>query len=281
LNADVARNRFNSPAIASLAIVFLPLALLCGQSPLNASAQDSVKSSKPLSFEVATIKQSKMPPNGLLGIYTYPGGIVKAGLCTVDVLISSAFQVQTFQVVGGPKWIHTNRYDIVAKPPADSVRTGGPGSEYVMSPEQRQMLQSLLVERFQLKFHRANEAGSIYVLEKRSKQLKMTAPKDSTLPGWAGSNVGGGINGDGLKGVNISMPELASRLSSQLNRPVVDRTGIAGRFDFAYEYHSEDQDADAVSSLITSLQEIGLKLKSDRGSIETIVIDSIQTPSEN
>ncbi len=279
MSLSESQSRVRESAIAIIATILLSQ-YLCGQPVDSPPAQVSTKSTGALSFDVASIKPSKTPPQGLAGIYTYPGGTVRVGLCPTDILIAAAFDVQTYQVVGGPKWIHTALFDIVAKSQS-SVMTGGSGPRYGLLPEQKLMMQSLLEERFRLRYHRSTKVSAILVLEKGAKKLKIRSPKDPTLSGWVGSNRGGGINGDGLKGLNILMSELASRLSARLNRPVLDRTGTNGRFDFEYEYHSGDDDVDLLSSIITSLQEVGLNLKSDRGPMETIVIDDIDLPSEN
>jgi uncharacterized protein (TIGR03435 family) len=146
------------------------------------------------------------------------------------------------------------------------------------------MLQTLLVDRFQLKYHRENREGPVYLLQKSNKALRLQDAKNKDDYPWAGSNRGGAIDGDGIAGINISMPQLATRLSGYLHRPVLDQTGLTGSFDFKFEYESglsDDSRQDTISSIFTSVQGIGLKLESAKGPVETIVIDHVEKPSEN
>ncbi|MDR3735106.1 MAG: TIGR03435 family protein [Acidobacteriaceae bacterium] len=113
--------------------------------------------------------------------------------------------------------------------------------------------------------------------------VKLNPPKDLTAQPWVGSNNGGGINGDGIVGANISMPLLSLRLSRFLGHPVLDETGINGAFDFKceYAYDATDPDRDYVGSILTSVEGIGLKLKAAQGPIDTIAIDHVTKPSPN
>lgn len=238
-------------------------------------------------FEVASVKPqdphgSRLEVNGL---YTYPGGRVVGHGCTLEYLIDEAFSIQSFQISGGPAWIHDSRYEIEARPPASSKSSQASPLSAKAEPneEQRLMLQSLLADRFQLKARRDISQGPVYLLVKGGKPLKLDTAKDIGKSdfSWVGSPRGGMITGDGIAGENISMPILASRLSRYLARPVFDQTGISGFFDFKYQYASDDQHPDVVSNILSSVQEIGLKLESAKGPVETIVIESATKPSEN
>jgi uncharacterized protein (TIGR03435 family) len=92
---------------------------------------------------------------------------------------------------------------------------------------------------------------------------------------------GAAINGDGLAGMNISMPVLAQRLSPYLKKPVLNQTGLKGFFDFRFEYVTDEAQPDVTSCILTSLQGIGLKLKPSQGPVESIVIDRAEKPSAN
>ncbi len=142
------------------------------------------------------------------------------------------------------------------------------------------MLQSLLMDRFQLKYHRDSREGPIYRLVRSNRKLNMEKTKNPDGYPWAGGLGGGMITGDGIAGTNISMSELAFRLSRYFERPVVDETGLEGSFDFKAQYIS-DSPTDVASSILISIQELGLKLESSRGPVETIVIDHAEKPSGN
>jgi uncharacterized protein (TIGR03435 family) len=77
------------------------------------------------------------------------------------------------------------------------------------------------------------------------------------------------------------MGEMASRLSAVLQKPVLDRTGLEGAFDFKFVLDKGDTDTDQISAIITSVQGLGLKLEPGRGPVETLVIDSVEKPSGN
>lgn len=238
-------------------------------------------------FEVASIKPVRMSDPAPLGIgfYVFAGGRAVASRCPLQYLLTLAFNVENFQIKGGPNWIDTNRYDIEAKPPASSPASKLDPPDFRSPPddEERQMLLALLIDRFGLKFHRATEAGTVYLLERGSGPLRLDAPKDHGIMPWFGE-VGGGrvMDGEGIGGQNISMSLLALRLSGYLERPVIDRTGLDGAFDFEVHTGNDDPDADIVSSILISIREIGLKLESAKGPVNKIVIDHLnEMPSQN
>ena len=124
------------------------------------------------------------------------------------------------------------------------------------------MLQSLLADRFQLRFHREKRDGPVYLLVRGKNQLKLQEPKNKGAYPWAGSNAGGAVNGDGLAGQNITMSELAARLSGLLRRPVT-RSDWAEGFIRKYQYLDpfEEERPDVIYTILESVQAIGLKLR--------------------
>lgn len=217
------------------------------------------------------------------GVFTFPGGRVTANKCTLFGLIGFAFDLQPYQVSGGPRWINEDRYDIVAEPPASSEsRNASPRDPAMpLNAEQRLMLQALLVDRFRLKYHTEAKQGPVYLLLQGGKDPKMQDAKNKDTRQWAGGLGGGGITGDGLRGMNESMGDLAKRLSLYLERPVLDRTELKGSFDFRVAYSSGDPHPDIISAILGSVQELGLKLQAARSPVETLVIESAEKPSEN
>ncbi len=121
-------------------------------------------------FEVASVKPTTSRELG--GVYTYPGGRVGFRGCTLQYLVEQAFNLQPFQLSGGPGWMQTERYDIDATPPASSASSKSmpPYAKAPMNDEQRQMLQALLAERFQLKYHRETREGPVYLLVKGTRR---------------------------------------------------------------------------------------------------------------
>ncbi|MDR3701359.1 MAG: TIGR03435 family protein [Candidatus Sulfopaludibacter sp.] len=235
-------------------------------------------------FEVVSVKPSAMQDgNTGMGLATYPGGRIRANMCKLDYLITEAFDIQFFQVAGGPRWIHEDRFDIDAKPPANSAASKANPRSFKLppNPEQRLMLQALLADRFQLRSHRETREGPVYLLTRTNKELKLQPTQDSDEYPWVGSVAGAAIARDGLRATNATMALLTARLSSYLERPVFDRTGLPGAFDFRYEFSSDDPATDVISVIMASLQGLGLKLEAGKGPVETLVIDRVAHPAAN
>jgi uncharacterized protein (TIGR03435 family) len=199
------------------------------------------------------------------------------------MLIEYAFGVQQFQISGGPPWIHDDRFNIEAIPPSTSKSSAAkPTSPKApLNQEQREMLQALLFDRFQLKIHHEAKTGPVYLLTVGNGPLKLKEAKDKGDFSWVGGPEGGMISGNGIAGENVSMPVLAERLSRYLKVPVVDRTGLKGFFDFRFEYGSADPAADLMASIIDSVRGIGLKLRRGRGLVDTISVDHAAKPAAN
>jgi uncharacterized protein (TIGR03435 family) len=235
-------------------------------------------------FEVVSLKPSAMNAGAVgAGFFTYPGGRVVGNMCKLDYLIQLAFNLQPFQIEGGPGWIHKDRFDLEAKPSATSQSSSANPSSPKLPPngEQRMMLRTLLADRFQLQFHRQTAEGAVYLLVKNGKSLGLHEAADKTAYPWVGSVAGAAIALDGLKATNASMQLLAERLSLYLERPVIDRTGIMGAYDFQFAYPAGESASDVTTDIIEALQAIGLKLESSKAPVETLVIDHAEKPTAN
>jgi len=262
----------------------MALALALSHSTV-ASTQSASQRAQPTmpEFEVASVRPSGPSQREMNGLYTYPGGKVRCNGCTFEYLIMSAFDVQQFQVSDGPAWmdlVSGDPFDIEAKPPesSSSARSNPASPKSAPNEEQCQMLQALLADRFPMMFHREDKKGPVYILSRGTGELKLLPPKDNKAFPWAGGITGGWFGG-GIRGQNISMPQLAMRLSRFLKRPVLDQTGVMGSFDFEYPVGGDDNDADIQTFLLTSMKGIGLALKLGEGQVETIVIDHAEKPS--
>lgn len=267
--------------------VVLPKAI-CQPTDVCKEAGAAGDNAKLPEFEVATIKPFGAS-GGQAGILNFPGGRVDAGHMNVRYLLMFTCGLQSFQVVGGPSWVDRDFFNIIAKPPAlsSSVRLNPPTPRDPLSDEQRKMLLSLLMDRFHLKFHVETRVGLIYLLKRGNGKLKLEPPKDPTSFAWVGGIEGGMIYlPSGIAGTNTTMALVADRLSRYLDHPVIDQTGIGGSFDFKFQSEGYDPNADfthddVISSILTSVREIGLKLAPAKGPIETIVIDHVEEPTPN
>ena len=143
------------------------------------------------------------------------------------------------------------------------------------------MLQSLLRDRYALKFHTETRQGEVYLLTRGSKPLQLQPPKYPTVDSRGGVMMKqGGIADGEAAGTNVTMAFLASQLSRYLGLPVLDQTGITGSWD----YHlppTDEENHDFQAAILDAMRRLGLDLKKGKGAIETIVIDHVERPSEN
>jgi uncharacterized protein (TIGR03435 family) len=230
-------------------------------------------------FEVATVKPTT---NGNRGINVSPSGLIVITGFPLKTVISLAFGVSPWQISGGEPWMEETRYRIDAKAAESSLPLIKPqryGLNLVNDEHLRQLLQSLLIERFELKVRREVVTGLVYSLEKSGKtlRLKTTAPPAADAPtpsysiGWADRWV---ID-------NITMAQLANDAANRLQTPVLDRTGLQGRFDYRQPEGMDQPGLDRQSSFLQLLSEVGLTLKRTTGQIETFVIQSAKRPQDH
>jgi len=234
-------------------------------------------------FEVATVKPSNMSATGVMGPYTYPGGRLHIGYMPLRALIQFAFDLQAFQIEGGPEWIGHDFYDVDAIPPETSkareLNTATPNAP--LSAEQREMLQALLIERFGLKYHFETREGRVYWLVRSGKRLKMTAAKDTTIvPFMTVRTFHDGVGNGEVVGANTTTTYMAQRLSRFLRLMVVDKTGLAGSYDFDVPA-PEAASADLTNAILEGLEVLGLKLKAEKGAIRIMVVDGAEKPGSN
>ena len=239
-------------------------------------------------FEVASIKENKSN-DGIVAIQTQKGRHTARGF-TLAALIRNAYRVQEFQIIGGPDWINTERFDVEAVfPDADRARVD-------------LMLRALLAERFKLAVHNEKRERPIYALtfaraDKRfGPQLEKSTTDCATAKGpdaCSGTVAPGFIR---LRG--RTMAQLAESLStltmtgSSLNRLILDRTGLDGPYHVTLKFTPENippvglPGLPAVDpngpSIFTALQEqLGLKLEASTGMVDVLVVDSAARPTPN
>lgn len=252
-------------------------------------------------FEVASIKPAAPDARGMY-IRPIAGGITITNM-TLKEMMAMAYRTQPFQISGGPAWFDSARYDIAAK------------SE--TPPKQGEiplMLQALLADRFHLTLHRETKALPIYALVMARKDGKIgprlteskeggcsgpdpSKPPPPPEPGKPATlGCGGMMIPRRLTASSVPLANLAPALSRMLGRTVVDKTGLAGKFDISLEWTPDETQAmqlppdapkpppsDATGpSIFTALQEqLGLKLESQKGPAEIFVIERAEKPLEN
>jgi uncharacterized protein (TIGR03435 family) len=235
-------------------------------------------------FEVATIKPSD--PAHPEQIITLRGAEVITTNVTVHALINLAYWIHPKQLTGGPAWTETDKFDMAGKPDA-------PGQPNV--DQMKVMIQKLLADRFQLKFHIEKRELPVYAVRLTAAGAKLTKSQDDPkgIPGW---NFGRNKSGMIMAFRNSPMSQFTALLQNSTDRPVVDQTGLSERYDFTLNFTPDPSQAallggppipagdnpDAAPDLFAAFQrQLGLKLEATRAPVDVLVIDKVQKPSEN
>lgn len=266
----------------------------------------------PPAFEAASVKRSDPSAPPAFRLRIEPSGRFAASQVPLSSLITLAYGIERFHLVGGPDWIDSDRFEIAAEADDVPIRPTPPGT-----PNRMQlMMRTLLEERFSLVVHRERRELQVsYLVRAREdgklgERLKVSTVDCAAL--MAQRARGGGpppeppisgepalcsmMSGTGrIAGSSVTMSALALALASQLNRPVYDRTNLTGQFDFQIEYipGQTPQIPPGASrppgttlpspdgpSLLSALQEqLGLTLDSTRGPVDVLVIDSVTQPT--
>lgn len=265
--------------------LYLAVALSMALIPSIANTQSpgvSAIAARP-AFEVATVKPTDPNKGGVVGFYSKPGGRVFFGQSTVKTIMYFAYDIPMSRITGGPEWVGTEHYEITALPPdfSESRTAVQPPVKATPSDEQRQMIQSLLADRFALRVHHEIKQGPVYLLTLSTKKLQLHEPNDKDADSRGGVMMkGGGIADGEATGINVTMEFLARQLSSSLNLPVVDQTGLKGKYDFHLE-PDDPENHDYPAAVFDAMDRLGLRLKRGTGPIDTLVIDHIEKPTEN
>jgi uncharacterized protein (TIGR03435 family) len=244
---------------------------------------------RPTQFEVAAVKLHA--PNSIGGWRIQPSGLVNIRDNTVKALIRGAwgFGLADDLIVGGPKWIDTDSFDIIAKVPVGDVPLTGDDPLEVESVWQ--MVRALLADRFKLATHMENRPVSAYTLTAVKPKLKKADPSNRTGCKYV-SPPGGMIC------QNITMAEFVGRLYSfgHTLHPVLNATGLEGAWDFSLTFtfldlsqgeRGEDiygmaKDPSAAVSIPDALnKQLGLKMELQKRPLPVLVIDHVEKPTEN
>jgi uncharacterized protein (TIGR03435 family) len=223
------------------------------------------------SFEAASIKLHPEPIT--FSSESLRGATLSDTALTLRNLIEDAYRVRPDQISGGPNWLSSNHYDIIAK---------AAGEEALTEDRARQMLQTLLADRFQLKVHREMRETPVYELVVGKNGSKL---KEAATDAKGGSSTHAAPAGMHMEVSKGTMDSLARQLSNTAGRPVINKTGLTGFYAFTLDWFpaTRTQDADSdVASIFAAVQEqLGLKLESAKAPVETIIVDSAEKPSEN
>lgn len=261
-----------------------------------------------LTFEVASVRPSApVPPTG--GVYFGPArggpgtpdpGQITWSYVSMKAMLLTAYDAKNYQM-SGPAWLDTERYDVIAKVPAGATRE-----------QVGVMWRNLLVERFGLAAHHESKEFPVseLVIAKSGSKLKETALKETSwdpaepLPPGPPKIKDGGLLSPGnvvtifpgpsphahMTGMAQPISKLTEMLSNTLNRPVLDKTGLAGKYDYTIDYainlpgQPPGGDAsDPGPDLATAVQQqLGLEMVAGKAKIDVVVIDHLEkTPTAN
>jgi len=226
-------------------------------------------------FEVASIRRNASGETRDAGINILPGGRISGTNLSLKTLIWQAWNTVDFRLKGGPGWIETDRYDIQAKT--------GDGNDIGLE-QMQPLLQHLLADRFKLRVHWETREAPVYALV-----VDKTGPKLKEDPDGPGRLFNTAFNrrqvlGKArITGTGATMGSLSVSLMNVLERIVLDKTGLAGKYDFTFEWELDQSVPDASgASIFTSLREqLGLRLETQKAPVEMLVIDSAEKASEN
>lgn len=259
-------------------------------------------------FEVVSIKQNKNS-SGMIRLGLWGERFLATGM-TLQGLLQEAFGIEDDQLLGGPRWLKSESYDIEARVDAtvkDKMQRLSYDQRQVKG---RQMLQTVLADRFKLAFHWETKVLPVYALVpvKKGSQINQAKPGDTypngikDLEGQGHADIirfGRGL----LIGQGVSITVLVRMLSQQqLGRHVLDKSGLTSKYDFTLQWTPDvtqgarlkaldggEQPADSAASpetsgpsLFTAIQEqLGLKLQPEKDPVPILIIDHVERPSEN
>jgi len=222
------------------------------------------------SFAVASIRQSgaevKFEHDGKTD--TSPGHLLMKDV-TVQTCIKWAYGVQHSQIIA-PPWTDSEHFDIDAK-----------ADDPVDIPQLKLMLQTLLADRFKLTFHREKRElkGFVMTVAKSGSKMRPTPP--DVAHSWQNS-------ANGTVATGITMQEFADYMAGPMEAPIIDDTGLPGKYDFTLDFTNylpadmRVMHAEATGVIISALQgELGLKLEGSKTMFDVMAIDHVEKPSDN
>jgi uncharacterized protein (TIGR03435 family) len=244
---------------------------------LAISSQAQTPAERPPAFDAVSIKPNNSAAGGRSsgpggGLQFTPAGVAGRNV-TVRRIVSAAYHLTQFQLSGGPAWLDSDRFDLNARSEAPAERD-----------RLRQMLQTMLAERFKLVVHTATKEMPVYAMvvgKKGSKILEWKEgepmPKVPGAPSGSGGRRGGSSPSGGRFFDHLTMQSFAETLTNDphVGRPVLDKTGFRGLYVINFQW---DDDEGFISALEDAT---GLKFEPRKTPIEVLTIDYVEKPSEN
>jgi uncharacterized protein (TIGR03435 family) len=208
-------------------------------------------------FDVISVKVNRSNDPRTFRIDPLANGRFHATNTPVKRVLTLAYGLGYPEILGGPAWLESDGYDFEAKAEGQPTRV-----------ELVAMLQALLENRFQMKAHRETREVPVYAL--------VVAKGGSKLPDAQEGASGVRFSSKGLTAKSTTMPILAQVLNEATGRPVMDETGLKGKYDFTLEWHGNDP-----SIFVALPEQLGLRLETRKAPVEYLVIEHIERPAEN
>jgi len=225
--------------------------------------------SQPPGWEVVSVKpnHSNSPESNL---DSAPGGRTTATNITIRELIRLAYTVKDYQIEHAPGWVDTDRFDINGK------NSSGKNTSL---DDEKALIRSLLTDRFHLAVRRETRQRPVYLLVVGKDGPKLTPHNDGTGSGTRKTC-------GQLKGTRLTMDTIATVLSRQLDRDVLNQTNLPGKYDFQLDWTPDygpcSDDAPVRPAFVTAIQQqLGLKLEAGKGPAEYLIVEHIDRPTEN
>ncbi len=238
-------------------------------------------------FETASIKMMEAKGGGGHSHENDTPGLFR-GSMTLKSFIMAAYSVKDFQVIGGPSWLDDTTYEILAKLElkTDAATSGIATKRGIDGLGEKQLhiaLQSLLADRFQLKFHHESKEMPAYALTVAKGKFKLQPVADN---GACGTSSNGDGNGRKLTATCIDMKRFANFLSRVLRQPVSDQTAIQGLYSFGLQWATDELvnggNASQLDSLFAVLRDqLGLRLEPKKAPMDIMVVDQAERPTAN
>ena len=262
--------------------------------PIDPSSKPEDANIKLPDYDVASVKENEAGDR-MMRIMNTPDGFSCTNI-PLSTIIGIAYGVRQDLISGGPGWVTSTGFDVEAKVAGSDLE-----AFKKLSPRQRNtLLQSLLADRFHLKLHHETKVLPMYdlVVAKGGPKLKPAPTPDTPPNGPPNATKGLGAAkprgmmtmGPGMfKGEGLPIKSLTNNLSSILEHTVVDKTGLPGDYDFDLKWTPEEGapsadngSAESSASIFTAIQEqLGLKLQSTKGPVDTLIIEHVELPSKN
>jgi len=274
--------RLISNRLSVFVAMVLALFVSFGISPVQGQtlqAKDIVSSA---TYDIASIRPFKLTGNTFQRVIprALHEGTFRATAITVKVLIELAYGLQESQIQGGPAWVNGDLYTIYAKadPSLDQQLKQMPDEDAKLA--RQHMLQALLADRFNLK---------VRSIERKSgSKLQLSAPANADDEASTAGRLDIHMDGDTMVCQQTPLSRFVELLSEMTQQDIVDQTGLTGKYDFKVRFHRErpgdtslNSDSNSPSIEDALPEQLGLKLKSQKGQIEELVIDNITKPTPN